>query len=464
MVRQADDTKLASLNRTGFAKRDIRAKTLRFTTVLVCAAISISAISSPNAFAVAGKGVVTLTNGRVTLGVDPAMGGVITYLAAAGGPNLVNDHDLGREVQQSYYSGPTPYGHPTGIWAKFGWNPIGSGDNLGHKATAKAEKRGANELYVRSTPYQWALDRVRCDCRFESVIRLDGNQIHVRQRLTNMRSDLTQYPAKNQEVPAVYINTILRRIVTYTGAHPFVGAKLDRPAATWPPKQVTATEYWVALVDAKDRGIGVISPASNTVDVGVTEDRDGVETDGRTSYISPRQADILDHNIIYETDYTLVVGDLADIRAAALAFKQRNMRPDYLFKSDRQGWSYVNAQDAGWPITGQLHVVATRQDPQMIGPARGFVAADVGALYVTASFTGGREAQLYWSTADHPGFAEERSIKVAVVPDGTMGTIRIPTGSATGWNGLITKLRFDPPGTTGAHADVCAIASYPVNC
>ena len=56
-----------------------------------------------------------LDNGTIRIGVDLDIGGTITFLARSnGGENLINSHDLGRQVQQSYYSGPHPFGkaHP----------------------------------------------------------------------------------------------------------------------------------------------------------------------------------------------------------------------------------------------------------------------------------------------------------------------------------------------------------------
>src|SRR5688572_11932694 len=52
----------------------------------------------------------TLDNGTVKVGLDTTYGGAITYLSQSGSAtNLINSADLGREVQQSYYSGPSNF-------------------------------------------------------------------------------------------------------------------------------------------------------------------------------------------------------------------------------------------------------------------------------------------------------------------------------------------------------------------
>jgi hypothetical protein len=57
---------------------------------------------------------VTLDNGVIKVGVDTTYGSAITYLSQSGSTtNLVNDNDHGRQIQQSYYSGPDNF-HPPG--------------------------------------------------------------------------------------------------------------------------------------------------------------------------------------------------------------------------------------------------------------------------------------------------------------------------------------------------------------
>ena len=75
-----------------------------------------------------------LDNGVIKVGVNLDKGGSITYVAEYNNQevNLINSADLGREIQQSYYSGPQPYGNPHPGWANWPWNPIGAGDCYGN--------------------------------------------------------------------------------------------------------------------------------------------------------------------------------------------------------------------------------------------------------------------------------------------------------------------------------------------
>lgn len=49
-----------------------------------------------------------LENTEIKVGVDLNRGGAIVYLAGQDGINLINNFDLGRQVQLSYFSGPVP--------------------------------------------------------------------------------------------------------------------------------------------------------------------------------------------------------------------------------------------------------------------------------------------------------------------------------------------------------------------
>jgi uncharacterized membrane protein len=71
----------------------------------IAAAVGAAVIAVP-----AAAQIQYLDNGSIRLGVDTTKGGAIVELRPSGtlasGSNVVNTFDLGREIQQSYYSGP----------------------------------------------------------------------------------------------------------------------------------------------------------------------------------------------------------------------------------------------------------------------------------------------------------------------------------------------------------------------
>lgn len=258
-----------------------------------------------------------LDNGTIRIGVDLDIGGTITFLARSqGGENLINSRDLGRQIQQSYYSGPSPFGKPHPGWKNWSWNPIGSGDVYGHPARVVEHKNDGTTLYVKTIPMQWALNNVPGECTFETWVTLAGHEARVRNQLVNHRSDHTQYPAHDQELPAVYTIGKLHRLFSYTGDRPFENQPLTQLRNSGPPWVYwKATENWAALVNDQGWGLGVIHPGAYSFVGGFHgKPNTGGPRDDATGYIAPIRKEILDHNIVYEYQYQLVLGSLEEIR------------------------------------------------------------------------------------------------------------------------------------------------------
>ena len=417
-----------------------------------------------------------LDNGSIRLGVDTSKGGAIVVLQPSGtlgsGANVVNTFDLGREIQQSYYSGPSsfvPAGatqHPS--WSPWPWNPVQAGDAYGNKSTLIASSTSSTQLYVKSRPKQWALQNVDSECTLEEWITLSGSVATVRNRLTNARSDTAQYAARTQELPAVYTWAKLTQLKTYTGTQPFTSGSLSVIPNAGPPwTTFRATEGWAAYVDANDWGLGVFAP-NNVKFIGGFAGTPGTgsTTSSNTGYIAPIRAEIIDDDIVYEHTYHLILGSLASIRAFATANKP-DLKPDYQFRGTRDGWTYTNATDSGFPVTDRLHVNMNSADPQMIGPECSFPAADVPKIFVrvAASVAGAAQTsgRFYWerdngalpmSTGQSKGFT--------IAADGQFRTYEVVLSSTSTWTGQISRLRFDPvtSGTTGDFVEVQFISAY----
>jgi hypothetical protein len=394
-----------------------------------------------------------LDDGQVKLGVDLALGGAITYLSKSGSTeNLINSWDWGRQVQMSYYAGPVPFTpngkQPAPEWRGLGWNPVQAGDHFGNASKTLERTNDAKTIYVKSAPMQWPLDNEPAECTFETWYTLDGPTVQVRARLTMARADKTQWPARAQELPAVYTNGPFYKLMTYAGDKPFATGDLTQiehplgkdghPWATW-----RATENWAALVNDDNWGVGVWNPGCYRFSGGFAgKPGKGGPKDGPTGYVASNRDEILDHDAVHDYAYTLIVGDLRSIRDYVYAHAKRPAPPDYHFDEDRQGWHYRNATDAGWPIKGELEVKLDGDDPQMIAPETFFEATDAPALYLRAAFkTEQKTAQVFWTT-----FGDKRA-KVAnltIVPDGEFRTYELRLADSPDWKGPITSLRFDP--------------------
>jgi hypothetical protein len=81
----------------------------------------------------------------------------------------------------------------------------------------------------------------------EQWTRLDGPAVRVHCKLTNNRSDHTQYPSYRstwggEELPAAYGVGAFCHLFTYIGAAPFTGGALTEESATWPAPGWRATD------------------------------------------------------------------------------------------------------------------------------------------------------------------------------------------------------------------------------
>ena len=136
---------------------------------------------------------------------------------------------MGREVQLSFYAGPSNYEPSPGSQAcntswrhgEWPWNPIGAGDVVGNTGQVLDIQIDDNShsMYVKSKPLQWACNNVSCECTFEKWISLNGTTATVKASLTNARSDKTFYPGQGEELPAVYTTGYLHRLAIYIRWH-----------------------------------------------------------------------------------------------------------------------------------------------------------------------------------------------------------------------------------------------------
>jgi hypothetical protein len=267
--------------------------------------------------------VVSISNSILSVGINTAHGGAISSLIDRNVPghNLINCYDQGREVQQSYYGGPTPYRGAHWGGNPWPWNPISSGDDAGHHSRILALVHSATEIYVKSRPLQWALDDVPCNCTFETNITLDANGVFVRNRLVNFRADHTDYGAHQQELPAVYTIGTLYNLWTYEGSQPWTGGPLTQvnyPVPGPPWASFTASENWAAFTmpAAPYYGVGVLHNNISFFLGGFAGDRgQGGFDDPSTGYIAPVGVRDIVWNDEFVWCYHLAVGYLEDIRS-----------------------------------------------------------------------------------------------------------------------------------------------------
>lgn len=422
-------------------------------------------------------------NKFIRVGITLKWGGAITHVSVPGGPNIINSHDLGRQIQQSYYSGPPNYQRvgkqKSPHWGGFPWNPIQTGDAFNNGSEVLEHRATSDELYVKTIPKLWPMNNDAGECVMETWITLlaGGPKFTYRARLTNARSDKTQYRGSNQEVPAVYVNGPWHRLMAYTGDRPFTGGALSEirndHKEGWPWVNSLPTECWAALVKEDGTGIGVCLRKPMEFHGGFAGQRGtGDEKSGNTGYMSPITTEILDHNIVYEYGCTFVVGSLDEIRAEAGCLASRSL-PSWNFDSARHGWYYENGSDAGWPLAGRglAPKAGNRARPvRLVGPHTFWRAEAAGQLRIRLAATAAGTIRVYWrgmppaAASTKPSqwgawrqtwFESARSaeVKITAAPSNWM-TVKL--AGLPGYEGGMTGLAIDVPDGVTIH-DVCLV-------
>jgi hypothetical protein len=309
---------------------------------------------------------VFLQNSEVRVGIDTSRGGSIGWFGPANGSNYINIHDFGREVQVSYYTGPQPYNPPgcnlpppPNPYADFPYNPIGAGDEYGNAARILSIVTSTDNTsaVVTSIPQQWACNNTPAEGVLVKTISLAGPAVEVRAVFTLDRPDHTAYPPFGQELPAVYVTGELCELWAYVGDAPWTSAP---PQEFIPPSPqaggitLRTPEQWIAMLQpGGGPGVGLWHPES-TVFASMRYNSSftgcvGGAYDDVTGYISGRFNEILDWDITYAYNYSLVWGDAAAIRAYAAAKAvsgQAQPGPNYDFSNDRQHFTPGNAESS----------------------------------------------------------------------------------------------------------------------
>ncbi|NRF37806.1 hypothetical protein [Pedobacter foliorum] len=430
-----------------------------------------------------------ISNDRIKLGIDLALGGAVTYLSDQenGGKNMINSFDWGRQIQMSYYSGPWPYigpngERPTAEWEGLGWNPIQSGDAGGHRSKVISfEKKGNYSMLVRSIPMQWPHKTgVPGECIFECLYTLKGSVVTMKATIINNRSDKTQYTSSPQEMPAIYTNGNWYKVVSYLGDKPFEGKptttivdKTDKKG--WPWVHFYTPENWVALLDDKGYGIGVFQPEVMTFNSGFHPNDSlkgfGGEKDVQTGHIAPIGRQILDHNIKWTYETSLILGTVKDIRGYAKKHWQITANPRWNFKNNRENWYYSGSMtDSGFPLKGGLDITF-KKNSALVSPVTFWKASETAYLEIEAEInTSDKELSieveiqptgksdltdwLNWTEGAHI-VENERKIKAAsfpesqaissqhkIVADGTSKKYRINLSDIKGYTGAMKNLKI----------------------
>jgi hypothetical protein len=411
-----------------------------------------------------------LQNSQVKVGVDLDRGGAIAWVSqASSSRNLVNIHDEGRYIQQSYYAGATLDRTAEGQWAPqyspWSWNPVQAGDVYKNRSALLLHTNDGTVLYTKTLPKLWDMNNEDAESYMEQWIALQDGVVHVRNRLTSFRTD-TRWGVKlqPQEIPAVYIIASLPHLRTYLGDAPFTGAAHVETHSGWPWTPHVNLERWAAYVDNTGWGLGVFSPTASEMLCGRAGDPVGEALDGNTNYISPTRMVALQEQDVYEFEYWLTIGSVEQIRATAeqragmVAFPSK-----FFFDTEGDFEGFVMANDLTGTVNGGVLTVSlTGGDPYFTSQEGLYFDATQNHWLIlrVRNRTNSQAGQLFFSRKDRPG--QLYSVPLALpANDGQYHNVILDMNTlSTDWGNRIAFFRIDPVNSGSGALDFDVIAFH----
>ena len=294
---------------------------------------------------------VYIQNQKLKAGVDLDWGGALSYLedldsavevvkkdgkivldsnagAKTGGKvlsrsvNLINRHDAGRLVQQSYYGSFDGEGYEPGSFggSRWSYNPVQGGNQFGGKSKIVDVRLTGTQIYIKARPMDWALDDAHITPSYmEATYTLNGGVLNAQCRFV----DFSGYPSRvsTQELPAFYCAEPLNDFIypDENGELVSVPDLIFWPNADYP--FFKTSEKWAAFTagGTEGFGIGLYTPHHDTFLAGIYN-RGGCSTadpaaEDPTSYIACVDTFEFMSFRPFEYEYYLTTGSANEIRS-----------------------------------------------------------------------------------------------------------------------------------------------------
>ena len=272
--------------------------------------------------------VIYIEDGGYKLGIKLTWGGGISYLedlrdGDATLTNLLNDHDTGRLIQQSYYGTnsapyePSKYGE--NMWC---YNPVQGGDQYNNrsKLVDYVISEDGKSVYVKCRPLDWAKKNVLTPSYMENTYTLCDGYVKVDNRFV----DFSGYTHRNadQELPAFYTVSYLSEFVCYTGQKAWSGDTLTVKSELpfWGGNAnayftLGSKETWAAWRAPNGYALGVYTPMATTLLAGRHNYNGSKDAhNDATNYVAPLIKNTMKSFEPFEYTYYIATGTVEEIR------------------------------------------------------------------------------------------------------------------------------------------------------
>jgi hypothetical protein len=210
-----------------------------------------------------------LENEAMKIGIDRSMGASITWLSWQAHPeNIINIHDPGRLIQQSYYAGEKLDRRADGqhnAWSPWTWNPIQGGGVMSWARVTRFEILNDEKLISITVPKLWDMPDEEAEALMVQSTEFEPGMpdvVRINNRLVCKRKPDDRWGAavpRHQELPACYFTSAFRHVESYLGNGEWRREE-QPPGPPWgratPPLNV------MACFNDDGQGIAVFSPAA----------------------------------------------------------------------------------------------------------------------------------------------------------------------------------------------------------
>lgn len=343
-----------------------------------------------------------IENYRYKVGLNLRWGGGISYIedkthADNGLGNLINNHDTGRLVQQSYYGTAGEGVYRPGVFMNTAWlyNPVQGGDMYGNPSRLIDFQRDGAQVYIKIQPQDWSLNNQITPSYMESTYTLYEDRLQVDNRYTDY-SGMT-HPRASQETPAFYTVSYLNRFSYYNGTNSWTNDTLTQrddlkfwgdaqyAAECQFPLQPTNTETWCAWTNsATDFGIGLFTPGAQMLCAGrYSYDGSKSSSADSTNYVAPVIFHELRSYEPFEYSYTVATGSISNIRSVFADCRDRTGEPVSVT---------FDAQGGRCDTTQHTFAYGSAYDPMPVPVRTGYIfdgwfTAASGGRQITSEFT-----------------------------------------------------------------------------
>ena len=435
-----------------------------------------------------------IANDRYKIGIRLSWGGAMTYFEDLNDNdpdlgNLVNIHDTGRLIQQSFYGthGNDEYTPGESNGTTWPYNPVQGGTKFNQGSDRLIDiEVGDDYIYILSQSLDWALDKNEfiTHTYYENTYTLKSDHVVV----DNVATDFSgwEHVAGGQEIPAVYLVSYFDTLSYYNGTQPWTndesGVYYETELGGWSdaasiPLLRGNTETWSIWVNTTDSfGFGTYCPNIQK-HIAMRHEYDG-STDpmaNSTSYVAPSCSIVMQSYKPIVYSYILATGSPEEIREVFTTNKDftdnaslSNDRNDQLVSPEKFDLESLDLTDEAnleafcspkntsvsysEEESAAMLSVTTASDPHVslnykwnsnstISVAN-YNVIEFEYMIPTTNSKSYYTVQVFLSSDTNNSYSETYTVSGTLVADGNYHTAKLYVDE-TKWSGELKSIRFD---------------------